>query len=138
MSVCVCVVCSFVTSAWGPCSATCGVSVRSRRVQCKAFVKETSSVQDLPDSACTGHWLTRHRCHHHSLPDSLRKPVPEAQVVRSSVFLQQQVMDSLPRSLAVTILGWSAIEPGFKSRSSQSKYVSKYISQASVQTQLRR
>lgn len=46
--------CSFMKSPWGPCSATCGVSVRSRRVQCRAFVEETMSVQDLPDSSCAG------------------------------------------------------------------------------------
>ena len=45
---------SFMKSAWGPCSATCGVSVRSRRVQCRAFVEKTMSVQNLPDSSCAG------------------------------------------------------------------------------------
>ena len=45
---------SFITSAWGPCSATCGVSVRSRSVHCRVFVVDTASVHDLPDSSCPG------------------------------------------------------------------------------------
>jgi len=48
------VVLSFITSAWGPCSATCGVSVRSRSVHCRVFVVDTASVHDLPDSSCPG------------------------------------------------------------------------------------
>jgi len=56
-----CVGCSFMTSPWGPCSATCGVSVRSRRVQCRAFDEQTMSVKDLPDSSCKGYAETYQR-----------------------------------------------------------------------------
>ena len=46
--------CSFMTSSWGPCSATCGVSVRSRSVHCRAFDEESMSVKNLPDFRCAG------------------------------------------------------------------------------------
>ena len=45
---------SFMVSSWGPCSATCGVAVRARTVQCRAFDDVTMSVHDLPDSSCSG------------------------------------------------------------------------------------
>ncbi|XP_013096566.2 ADAMTS-like protein 3 isoform X1 [Biomphalaria glabrata] len=43
----------YIVSDWSPCSATCGISVRTRYVRCQVQLQYLKQMVDLPDAECT-------------------------------------------------------------------------------------